>query len=34
MRSRRPSTQMPPIGSVVADERAGDLVKAWIASRR
>jgi hypothetical protein len=31
MRSRRPSTQMPPLGTVVADEEAIDLVTRWIA---
>lgn len=30
--SRRPSSQMPPIGTVVADREALDLVRAWIAS--
>jgi hypothetical protein len=31
-RSRRPSSQMPPIGTVVADRAALDLVSAWIAA--
>jgi hypothetical protein len=31
-RSRRPSSQMPPIGTVIADRAALDLVSAWIAS--
>jgi len=30
--SRRPSSQMPPIGTVVADREALELVRAWIAS--
>ncbi len=30
MRSRRPSTQMPPLGTVVADEEAIALVERWI----
>jgi hypothetical protein len=32
MRSRRASSQMPPLGSVVADRDALDLVSAWIAA--
>lgn len=32
MRSRRPSSQMPPLGTVVADREAIDLVSAWIAA--
>ena len=32
MRSRRPSSQMPPLGTVVADREAIDLVSAWIYS--
>jgi hypothetical protein len=31
-RSRRPSSQMPPIGTVLADREALDLVSAWIAA--
>jgi hypothetical protein len=31
MRSRRPSSQMPPLGTTVADRDAVDLVSAWIA---
>ncbi|HVL67497.1 MAG TPA: hypothetical protein VM364_09565 [Vicinamibacterales bacterium] len=31
MRSRAPSSQMPPLGSVVRDERAVDAVTRWIA---
>jgi cytochrome c553 len=31
MRSRRPSSQMPPLGSAIADGDAIDLVSAWIA---
>ena len=36
MRSRRPSSQMPPLGTVVPDREAIDLIAAWIAdlSRR
>ena len=30
MRSRRPSSQMPPLGTVVPDRDAIDLVSAWI----
>lgn len=32
MNSRRPSSQMPPVGSVVVDQQAVGLVTAWIAS--
>jgi hypothetical protein len=31
MRSRRPSSQMPPLGTVVADRVALELVRTWIA---
>jgi hypothetical protein len=31
MRSRRPSSQMPPLGTVIADDLAVRLVEAWIA---
>jgi hypothetical protein len=31
-RSRRPSSQMPPIGTVLADREALELVSAWIAA--
>ena len=31
MESRRPSSQMPPLGTVLADEEAVRLVRAWIA---
>lgn len=31
MRSRRPSSQMPPLGTVLPDREALDLVSAWIA---
>ena len=34
MRSRRPSSQMPPIGSVVEDPAALDLIGSWIADLR
>ncbi len=30
MRSRRPSSQMPPLGTTVPDRDAIDLVSAWI----
>lgn len=30
MRSRRPSSQMPPLGTVVPDRQALDLLSAWI----
>jgi hypothetical protein len=30
MRSRRPSTQMPPLGTVLHDREAIDLVTSWI----
>ena len=32
MRSRRPSSQMPPLGTAIADEEAADLVRRWIES--
>ncbi len=32
MRSRRPSTQMPPLGTVLPDRDAIDLVSQWIAA--
>ena len=32
MRSRRPSTQMPPLGTVVPDREALELISAWITS--
>ena len=31
MRSRRPSSQMPPLGTTIADRDGVDLVSAWIA---
>jgi hypothetical protein len=31
MRSRRPSSQMPPLGTVIADQEAVSLVEGWIA---
>jgi cytochrome c553 len=34
MRSRRPSSQMPPLGTTLADGDAIDLVSAWIADMR
>jgi hypothetical protein len=33
MRSRRPSSQMPPLGTVVADRDAVELIRRWIESR-
>ena len=30
MRSRRPSTQMPPLGTAVVDDEAVALVTKWI----
>jgi hypothetical protein len=30
MRSRRPSSQMPPLGTVVQDQQAIDAIRAWI----
>ena len=32
MASRRPVSQMPPLGTVIADSQAVDLVRRWIAS--
>ena len=32
MKSRRPSTQMPPLGTVVVDQQAVELIERWIAS--
>jgi len=32
MRSRRPSSQMPPLGTSIADEQAAELVQRWIES--
>lgn len=32
MKSRRPSSQMPPLGSVVQDREAVDAVSAWVAA--
>ena len=32
MRSRRPSSQMPPLGTAIADEEALELVRHWIAN--
>ena len=34
MRSRRPSSQMPPIGTVVADRAAIDRIREWMVSPR
>jgi len=32
MRSRRPSSQMPPLGTTIPDEQAAELVQHWIES--
>jgi hypothetical protein len=32
MKSRRPASQMPPLGTVVADQQAVELVRQWIES--
>lgn len=32
VKSRRPSSQMPPLGSVVVDQRAVDLLTSWVQS--
>jgi mono/diheme cytochrome c family protein len=32
MRSRRPSSQMPPLGTAIPDDEATDLVRRWIES--
>jgi hypothetical protein len=32
MRSRRPSSQMPPLGTVVQDQQAVEAIGRWIAS--
>ena len=32
MRSRRPASQMPPLGSVVRDQQAVDAIAAWVAT--
>ena len=32
MRSRRPSSQMPPLGTSIADDQAAELVQRWIES--
>ncbi|HET9250720.1 MAG TPA: hypothetical protein VFP58_01215, partial [Candidatus Eisenbacteria bacterium] len=34
MKSRRPSSQMPPLGTVIRDEEAIDLVRRWIEGLR
>jgi hypothetical protein len=34
MRSRRPSSQMPPLGTVLRDQKAVDAIAAWIARSR
>ena len=33
VKSRRPSSQMPPLGSVVADRQGVDLLTAWVQSK-
>jgi hypothetical protein len=32
VRSRRPSSQMPPVGTVIQDRAAVDLLTAWVQS--
>lgn len=32
MRSRRPSSQMPPLGTALRDEAAIDVITKWIAT--
>jgi hypothetical protein len=32
MRSRRPSSQMPPLGSGLRDDKAIDVISKWIAT--
>jgi hypothetical protein len=34
MRSRRPSSQMPPLGSMIPDDEALELIRRWIEDRR
>jgi hypothetical protein len=34
MRSRRPSSQMPPLGTVLPDEEGVELVRRWIEGLR
>jgi mono/diheme cytochrome c family protein len=34
MRSRRPSSQMPPLGSAIPDDEATELVRRWIESMK
>jgi cytochrome c553 len=34
VKSRRPSSQMPPLGSVVVDKRAVDLLTSWVEGMR
>lgn len=34
MRSRRPSSQMPPLGTVIVDDEAVELVSRWVAGMR
>ena len=32
MRSRRPSSQMPPLGTVIQDQQAIDAIRGWIST--
>jgi hypothetical protein len=32
LKSRRPLSQMPPIGTVIADREAVDLLTAWVSN--
>jgi hypothetical protein len=32
MRSRRPASQMPPLGTVIVDQEAADVMLQWIAA--
>jgi len=32
MRSRRPASEMPPLGTVLPDSEAIELVESWIAT--
>ncbi|HEX6215947.1 MAG TPA: c-type cytochrome domain-containing protein, partial [Vicinamibacterales bacterium] len=34
VKSRRPSSQMPPLGSVAVDKQAVDLLTSWVAAMK
>jgi hypothetical protein len=34
MKSRRPSSQMPPLGTVLRDDEAIAAIEKWLTSRR